>query len=305
MIQGVCLLLLIVAVLLRARRSYRKPAWWATLFGLIALGTYGVAPISPVRLDALLGGRNILTLVRDVSAVTAMFSFHNAVAVERNYSSRRLPWWSLFLAVAAFAVPFAFINDPGHTSTRFVLDRLSQTSVWLFATIYTVVMGLLAGLTLWMLSAKRTAPTVLWVVGLSLMMVSDVLEVAYLAAAHFSPASQAFREQYYYVAELPFFSGVALAVLGFIWILGARAFWWTAARWTLSVDARGQHSSYRTQRLALARWRHWSNRQLAFDSAANVRDRVKIGLQELTLPETLVFGVVERTLSNKLEEVTP
>jgi hypothetical protein len=305
MIQSVCLLLLIVAVLFRARRSYRKPAWWATLFGLISLTTYGLAPIAPTGLDALLGDKNILTLVRDVTAVTAMYSFHNAVAVERGYPRRRVPWWPLFLAVAAFAIPFALITNPGHTSTRFVLDRLDQTPVWLFATIYTVAMGVLAGLTIWMLSAKRSAPTVLWVLGLSLMMVSDVLEVAYLAAAHFDPVSQAFRERYYYVAEIPFFSGVAIAVLGFIWILGARAFWWAAARWTVSVDARGHDPSFREQRLALARSRHWSNRQLAFDSAANVRDRVKIGLQELTLPEGLAFGVVERTLSNKLEEVTP
>jgi hypothetical protein len=49
----------------------------------------------------------------------------------------------------------------------------------------------------------------------------------------------------------------------------------------------------------------WSNKQLAFDSAANIRDRVRVGIQELSATERIVFGLIERTLSKKLGEVTP
>ncbi|MCE0459442.1 hypothetical protein [Curtobacterium flaccumfaciens] len=303
MIQSACLLILVVAVTLRARRSYRKPAWWATVFGLVSLATYGVIGAPPSVLDGFLGDRNLLTLVRDASGLAAMWAFHNAVATERGFERRRLPWWSVAAAIAAFAIPFLLITDPGHNSPRFVLDRLDQPAVWLFATLYTAFMGIVSALTIRMLAERRTAPTVFWVAGLSLMVVSDVLEVLYLCVAHFGPVSASFREHYYYVSELPFFSGIFLAVAGFIWILGARTFWWAAARWTVSVDARGRERNYRENRLALARAMGWSNRQLAFDSAANIRDRVKVGLQDLSAGERVAFAVVERTLSKKLKEV--
>lgn len=305
MIQSACLLIVIVAVAFRARRSYRKPAWWATVFCMVSLATYGVIGAPPAVLDELLGDRNLLTLVRDASAVAALWSFHNAVATERGFERRRLPWWSVVAAIIAFTIPFLLITDPGHTSSRFVLDRLDQTAVWLFATLYTAVMGLISALTIRMLAERRTMPTMFWVTGLSLMLVSDVVEVLYLFVAHFGPVSAAFREHYYYVAEVPFFSGLFIAAAGFIWILAARAFWWAAARWTVSVDARGHGPSYRANRLALATARRWSNRQLAFDSAANIRDRVKVGLQELSTVERITFAVVEHTLSNKLGEVIP
>ncbi len=304
MIQSACLLVLIAVVVFR-HRSWRKPAWWATVFATVSLGTYGVIGAPPVVLDALLGSRNLLTLVRDTFAVAALALFHNAVATERGFRRRRIPWWGIVAAIVAFSIPFLLITAPAGDASRFVLDRLDQPAVWLFSTLYTAIMGTLSAHTIRMLAERRTIPTVFWVAGLSLMLVSDVVEVIYLAVAHFAPVSTAFREHYYYVATQPFFSGIIIAVGGFFWILGARSFWWAAARWTVRVDARGHGASYRDNRLALVRTRRWSNRQLAFDSAANIRDRVKAGLQELSAIERVVFAIVEQTLSNKIGEVTP
>lgn len=304
MIQSACLLVLIAVVVIR-HRSWRKPAWWATVFAAVSVATYGVIGAPPLVLDGILGSRNLLTLVRDASAVAALALFHNAVAAERGFQRRRLPWWAIVAAIVAFSVPFLLITAPAGDASRFVLDRLDQAAVWLFATLYTAIMGALSAHTIRMLAERRTIPTVLWVVGLSLMLVSDVIEVIYLGIAHFAPVSAAFREHYYYVAKEPFFSGIIIAVGGFFWILGARSFWRAAARWTVWIDARGHGPSYREGRLALVRAGGWSNKQLAFDSAANVRDRVRVGIQELSPTERIVFGLIERTLSKKLGEVTP
>ncbi|UQB17859.1 hypothetical protein [Clavibacter nebraskensis] len=304
MIETLCLAVLFVVVVLRAPRSFRKAAWWGTLFGMVSVMTYGVGGASPADLDRVLGDRNSLTLVRDLTALAAMWSFHNAVVRERGRVSRRLPWWSLLAAALSVAIPFALIQDPGETSRDFVLDRLDQTQVWLFATLYTVYIGTVAGLIIRTLSEKRTTLSVLWVAGFGLMMVSDVLEVVYLAIAHFAPVSVGFKAHYYYVAELPFFTGVLFIGAGFMWILAARAFWWSAARWAVRVDARGQGPEFKERRLALAESRGWSDRQLTFDSAANIRDRIKLNPGAVTGPDRQVFTVIERALSKKIEPVT-
>ncbi|CAM98510.1 hypothetical protein [Clavibacter michiganensis] len=303
MIESLCLAVLFVVVALRARRSYRKAAWWGTVFGMVSVMTYGVVGAGPTDLDRVLGDRNSLTLVRDLTALAAMWAFHNAVARERGRLTRRLPWWSLLAAALSVAVPFSLIHSPGETSRAFVLDRLDQTPVWLFASLYTAYMGTVAGLIIRTLSEKRTALSVMWAAGFGLMVVSDVLELTYLAIAHFTPVSVAFKVHYYYVAELPFFSGVLFIGAGFMWLLAARAFWWSAARWAVRVDARGQGPEFTELRLALAKSRGWSDRQLAFDSAANIRDRVKLNPDTLSGPDRHVFAAVERALSKKIELV--
>jgi len=302
MIESLTLFVLAVAVAFRVKKSWRKPAWWATAFGLLSVSTYGLFMAPPAVLDALIGGQNALTLVRDAAAVAAMWFFHNAVAAQRDYQSRRLPWWGLCLAIASFAVPFALIHEPGPTSQSFVLDRLDQFLVWLFSTVYTALMGTLAGRTIAMLASRRTVPTKLWVTGLSLMLVSDVLEVGYLAIAHFGDVGAEFRERFYYVAQLPFFSGVIIAVAGFIWIIVTLSFWWVIARWTLHIDSQVKGPMFLQLREQAVAKGKWTNRQVALDSAADIRDRVKLGHQRLTAVERLIFTVVERMLSNQLKK---
>jgi hypothetical protein len=302
MIVSVTLVVLVIAVAGRVRQSWRKPAWWATAFGFVGVATYGFFAASPALLDRALGGQNTLTLVRDAAAVAAMWFFHNAVAAQRMYQTRHLPWWGLCLAIASFAVPFAFIHEPGPTSQSFVLDRLDQFPVWLFSTVYTALMGTLAGRTIAMLASKRTTPTKLWVTGLSLMLVSDILEVGYLAIAHFGDVGAEFRERFYYVAQLPFFSGVIIAVVGFIWIIVTLSFWWVIARWTLHIDSQVKGLMFLQLREQAVAKGKWTNRQVALDSAADIRDRVKLGHQRLTPLERVIFTVVERMLSNQLKK---
>jgi hypothetical protein len=165
-------------------------------------------------------------------------------------------------------------------------------------------MGLVSALTLTMLAEDRTVPTVLWVSGLSLMFVSDVLEVGYLAIAHLAPVGEGWRAQFYNIAEIPFFLGIFLAVFGFIWIAVPLGFWWVISRWTLHVDARAQGAGYRREILALARARNWTNRHIALESAVNIRDRLQVEGQALSPFDQFLFAIVEQALSKRTREAT-
>jgi hypothetical protein len=301
MIESLCLASLVLVVIVRTRSSWRKPAWWATTFAAISIGTYGIFAASPAVMDGLLGGRNLLTLLRDISAVAAMWFFHNALAIARGRPERKLPAWLLCVALTSFAIPFLLIPQPGPTSPHFVLDRLDEFTVWLFAAVYISIMGGLAARAITFLYRDLSVMTGLYVLGLSLMLVGSVVEFAYLCIAHFAPPDASFRESFYFAAEVPFFGGILLAVLGFIWVLGRRAFWKSLALWTVQVDGRAHYADYRTQVLMHAQAGGWSSRQIALDSAVNIRDRLKMGTQTLSRTETLVFSAVERLLSGRLE----
>jgi hypothetical protein len=303
-IQVLCLIALIVVVVVRARSSWRKPAWWATTFAAVSIATYGILAVSPLVMDGFLGGRNLLTLLRDASAVAGMWFFHNAVTVARRRPERRLPAWGLCLAVSTFVIPFLLIPEPGPTSPNFVLDRLDELPTWLFSSIYISIMGVLAARVIALLSRELSVMTWLYILGLSLMLLGSALELVYLCIAHFGPPDAGFRETFYYVAEGPFFAGIFIAVLGFVWVLGLRMFWKSLARWTLQLDGRAHSADYRAQVLVRARSGGWSSRQLAVESAVNVRDRLKMGTQTLSRTDHLMFGFVERLLSGRIEEVS-
>jgi hypothetical protein len=302
MIHAICLIALILVVVLRAHSSWRKPAWWATAFGAVSIATYGIFWANPTVMDGALGDRNLLTLVRDASAVAAMWFFHNAVAAQRHRPERKLPLWALGLALAAFVVPFLLIPHPGPTSEDFVLDRLRSLSTWLFASVYIAIMGVLAALVIALLRFEKTIMTRFHTLGISLMLLGSALELAYLFIAHFALAGSAFTRAFYNVAEGPFFVGIFTAVLGFVWVLGVRNFWKYLARWTVRIDARAHDADYHNQVMLRARTDGWSNRQLAMDSAVNIRDRLKIGTQKLSKTDDFVFTGVERMLSVQLQE---
>lgn len=304
MIQFLCLIALIVVVVLRARNSWRKPAWWATTFAAVSIATYGIFAISPTVMDRFLGDRNLLTLLRDTSAVAAMWFFHNAVAAERRRPERRLPVWGLCLVLAAFIIPFLLIPQPGPTSPDFVLDRLDEFPTWLFASVYISIMGVLAARVIALLIREVSVMTWLYILGLSLMLIGSAMELTYLCITHFGPPNEDFRESFYYAAEGPFFGGIFIAVLGFVWVLGLRMFWKSLARWTLQVDGRAHCAEYCARVLVRAQASGWSSRQLAVDSAVNIRDRLKMGTQTLSKADNLIFAVVERLLSGRLQEAS-
>lgn len=301
MIKEVVLLSLTLAVTIRAKRSWKRPAWWATVFALLSMATYGFLTLSPTDLDGLLGSQNRITLVRDATAVTALWLFHNAVAKERKLNERLIPLWVIIAAIISFALPFVFVRDPGPTSQNFVLDRLDQTTVWLFSSMYTMVMALLAIRTIWILASKNTLATQLWVTGLSLMFISDLLELGYLAVAHFCDVTNAFRAQFYGISKWPFFIGVTIAVVPFIWIGGVLSFWWFAAEWTWRIAIRSQESAQTKERRREMEQRGWTNRQKTVSNATEIRNRLKLGTLPLLPAEVPLFAAIERCLSSRLE----
>lgn len=219
---SLCLLLMLALVAMRPN-SLLKPSWVATLTGALSIATW----ISPTFLDSFIGGSNVLTLVRDVLAVLSFWFYREAVSRAtgkrptgdvRFGSSpvRRIPW-SLVALIGLFAVPFALISDRGTTSPQFVLHRLDQPSMWLFTSLYMLVLILLSIDTMRMLVGAKNVRLRIILAGYGIVIVGCVVEIAYLTAAHFGWGGASFRSSMYFAAELPFFTGIFLIGVAIAW----------------------------------------------------------------------------------------
>lgn len=219
---SLCLLLMLALVAMRPN-SLLKPSWVATLTGALSIATW----ISPTFLDSFIGGSNLLTLVRDVLAVLSFWFYREAVtrATGKRPTGdvrfgpsrmRRIPW-SLVALIGLFAVPFALIADRGTTSPRFVMHRLDQPAMWLFASLYMLVLILLSVDTVRMLIGAKNVRLRIILAGYGIVIVGCVVEIAYLAAAHFGWGGASFRSSMYFAAELPFFTGIFLIGVAIAW----------------------------------------------------------------------------------------
>lgn len=237
MIINLCLVALFLLVLFR--RDRWRPSWLATLAGAISLSTWGVFGVSAATFDSWIGGANWITLGRDIAATVAFWWYREAIgrAVGRapfgsprgdSTGAARVPWLLVAL-VACYTVPFALITEKGTTSESFVLDRLDQPTVWLFATLYMSTILLLSFDTLRLLLPTKGLLGVI-ACGYAVVIGGCLIEIGYLALTHFGVGGEAFRASMYYAAEVPFFTGVftiAVAIAG----TALRA--WARYRWTL------------------------------------------------------------------------
>lgn len=235
---NLCLLLMFSLALLRPN-SVMKPSWLATLAGALSISTWGFLGVSTVHLDALIGGSNWITLVRDVFATLAFWFYREAVArsVERRpfgapsvdaTGIRRVPWQLVGLIVA-YVIPFALIPNKGITSKGFVLDRLDHPTVWLFSSIY--MAGLLF-LSIDALRLIRRPRGLLWfvAVGYTSTAVGCLIELAYLSLTYFGFGGSSFRVSMYSAAGIPFFAGLILIGVAIAWN-ALRS--WGRYRWSL------------------------------------------------------------------------
>lgn len=225
---SLCLLLMLGLVALRPN-SLLKPSWLATLTGALSMATW----ISPTLLDSFLGGSNVLTLLRDVLAVLSFWFYREAVSratgkrptgdVRFGSARAKLIPWSLVSLVALFVVPFASISDRGTTSPQFVIDRLDQSAMWLFTSLYMLVLILLSVDTVRMLVGEKSIKLRVILVGYCVVMAGCAVEIAYLTAAHFGWGGVTFRDSMYFAAELPFFAGIFIIGVAIAW--NALAIW--------------------------------------------------------------------------------
>lgn len=221
MIQLLCLALLVLLVVFRGPRAVAsasaRPAWWATVSGVVALSTYGW-PIPLAAYDRFFGNSNVTTLVRDLGATSAFWFFREALAWRAGSRGRFGSRWGLAIMLLSFTIPFFLITNRGPTAATFITDRLDQTAVWLYGVAY------MAGL-LWMacsgvLIARKNWKSFqsVFITGFLLVIASCVIEVTYLTATHFGYGGQEFRYAAWNVSELPFFLGIGIIILGIAWV---------------------------------------------------------------------------------------
>jgi hypothetical protein len=130
---------LAVLVLLRAPAAFRRPtarpAWFATVLGLLGLLAIGVVIPIPVA-DSWLGGTNVLHLLRTALPVAAFWFLRDAVALQCGKKSSRGGPWVLILLLAVQALVFFQIPDRGPSSIFFVDEHMIYLQGFLWAVVY-------------------------------------------------------------------------------------------------------------------------------------------------------------------------
>lgn len=216
-IQLVCLALILLLAILRLPRALRRPqarpAWWASIAGVVSLTTYGT-PVSTAAYDHFLGGQNLLTLLRDLAAVAAFWFMREALAGYSRSAKRYAPPWILAITLAVITGLFLLIQHRSPTAATFVMNQIAQPASWLYGTAY---MGTLV----WILadSARLT-----WRVGRSVVRVITagavltglgcLFEILVLTAAHFGWGGSLFRSTLAETSAVPFFTGLTTMLLG-------------------------------------------------------------------------------------------
>lgn len=194
----------------------------AAAVGLLGLFCTGVV-IREQVLDGLIGGHNVLHLVRNLCVTIAVWLIRRGLfsAYSREDQPRAgFTHWplALFLAVAAISAPFALqVFVP--TTARFIPETVTQVPIYVYATTYMAILGLLC------LSAARiclhhqeSRPVRVSArvvgAGLCLLVVSCAVEIGYMTLRFTAVGAGDVEELLYSLFSPLFYGGVLGVVLG-------------------------------------------------------------------------------------------
>lgn len=201
MIRYFIVLVLLVIVVLRTRPAFfgplalrrkARPGWAAACVAALAFLALG-AVIPSVTLDSWLGGTNILHLVRNLLAVTAIWLLRSAVMVlQESYSGSSEPRpkrhspWVLLAIVILITVPFLFINRGSSATDSFMTVVIGQAPAVVYAVIYMLAMAWIGADMALALTARVRSFFFLFVAGGWAIVIASLDEIAYLILGHFS-----------------------------------------------------------------------------------------------------------------------
>lgn len=206
------------ALIFLARTPYvlRNPrgraAWGATGVGALGLLTLGSVVPQPV-LDGLLGGTNLINLVQNVCAVTAFWLMLRASTSDLPERPVLASPLALVVVVVAFAVPFFAVRDRGGTDFHFIVRGIDQPAMWLYASIYMLAVAVVAATTLRSGVLRNPVALVVFRVGLSLVVIASIDEIASLTVDHFTLFGPALRDGLRLAFDPPFYLGIVLIVV--------------------------------------------------------------------------------------------
>jgi hypothetical protein len=206
------------------RRNASKAFLTATgvgTFGLFCTGALIPAQI----LDSWIGGHNALHLIRNLCVTTAiwlvrdgLYAIHSTTTNERLRSRFSARPRFLLLILAAITAPF-LLQKFVPTTQRFIPENVSQTPVFVYATIYMVALGMLAFSTIRLcVRVEDTLPVVVSMrvvaFGMALIVCASTDEVAYMSFAHLGTTSGGTVELMYWAFDPFFYGGVLVTSLG-------------------------------------------------------------------------------------------
>jgi len=193
----------------------RRPAWLASLFGLLGLSTLDIG-VPIVVLDSWLGGSNLWNIMEAVAATCSFWFFYRAVQLLVDEGRKRASrLWLLGVIVLAEIVAFSMIEDRGATSVNFVGEHITDPACFVYLMIYIVTVGVLSVLPIWAARHRIRSVFAVFLVGYALVAAACLSHVYYLIAAHYAlgtPAHHEFVRSIFYVLFLP---GVLALVIGF------------------------------------------------------------------------------------------
>ncbi|MCJ1701995.1 MULTISPECIES: hypothetical protein [Rathayibacter] len=166
-------------------------------------------------MDRFLGGENYINLAQNVLATTAFWLVMRAALLQSRSTPR---FWTRKLILAAmvvsFVVPFLFITDKEPTSKTFITEHISQTSTWLYASIYMTAILAISTMLLLGLRRRKARSYGFFVAGSSLVILACIDEIIVLSLDHFEITDLGFRVLLRNAFDFLFYCGVILIVTG-------------------------------------------------------------------------------------------
>lgn len=210
----IALVILAVVFVARIPAAISQPSsrlsWLASGVGSLALLTR----VHP-GLDRFLGGENYINLAQNVLATTAFWLVMRAALLQSRSTSR---FWTRKLILGAmlvsFAVPFVLITDMEPTSKTFITEHITQTSTWLYASIYMTAILAISTMLLLGLRRRQARSYGFFVAGSSLVILACIDEIVVLALDHFEVTDLGFRILLRNAFDFLFYCGVILIVTG-------------------------------------------------------------------------------------------
>jgi len=188
LVEQVATVLLLVLVVVRApaasHESRARLTWVATVLGAVGLLCRG-SLVSADWLDALLGHRNWLNLVQNLSATSALWL--GACALLGLVSGRRprSHLSALVCVLVAISLPFAFIDKGHRTDGRmFIADTIGQPATVVYVVVYTACIGALAVALLLAVRQRSSRYYVPFRLGAAALIAAAVDEISYAIATH-------------------------------------------------------------------------------------------------------------------------
>jgi hypothetical protein len=294
---------LAVLVLLRApvafRRPAARPAWFATVLGLLGLLAIGVVIPIPVA-DSWLGGTNILHLLRTALPVASFWFLRDAVALQSGRKTSRGGPVVLVLMLAAQALIFFQIPDRGSSNIFFVDDHMIYVQGFVWAVVYVGEIVWIALTMVVMLLPRWKGIYAAFIAGGLATVAGGVALVAHCGLILAGAQAPRVGGIPWTLFNVLFYPGILVIALGFVTITVRdfhRVASWKLASYRLTRALAGYKDQRATQVAAADLPRPANPILAAYRAAIQLRDLESLGGVSLTPRDTRLLTTVERRMT--------